>query len=258
MTWIRGPLWDGFWILSGLPIGLTLMILPVSWFYAVLLGGIVLNHAHLVSPVVVAWSNRGFRRVMMGRWQKFIILPVSIMIFGILFSLKFQRHDWPFEILVGTYILWNAFHFGMQNFGVMVLYGHRLLGFVYLCVTILAMAVLPLTHGSYWMALILTGVFSFNHWMTDIGLSGLVSGRRWLFIGTVLVVGFLGFLFKTIDCNTMSCQSFMYSVPIILGARICLGFVHFLYWRWVWKLSDPQVRATIGRELFRKAHGIPA
>jgi hypothetical protein len=38
-------------------------------------------------------------------------------------------------------------------------------------------------------------------------------------------------------------------VPVIICARIGLGFVHFLYDRWLWKLSDPRVRATIGRDL---------
>jgi hypothetical protein len=37
--------------------------------------------------------------------------------------------------------------------------------------------------------------------------------------------------------------------------RIGLGFVHFLYDRWVYKLSDPQVRAIIGRDIFRAAAG---
>jgi hypothetical protein len=35
-------------------------------------------------------------------------------------------------------------------------------------------------------------------------------------------------------------------VPVVICARMGLGFVHFLYDRWIWKLSDPQVRATIG------------
>jgi hypothetical protein len=34
-----------------------------------------------------------------------------------------------------------------------------------------------------------------------------------------------------------------------VGLRIGLGFVHFLYDRWVYKLSDPQVRAMIGRDI---------
>lgn len=39
-----------------------------------------------------------------------------------------------------------------------------------------------------------------------------------------------------------------------VGFRLGLGFVHFLYDRWIYKLSNPQVRATIGRDIFRRSH----
>ena len=35
----------------------------------------------------------------------------------------------------------------------------------------------------------------------------------------------------------------------VVGLRLGLGFVHFLYDRWIYKLSDPRVRATIGADL---------
>ena len=35
-------------------------------------------------------------------------------------------------------------------------------------------------------------------------------------------------------------------VPVVICARIGLGFVHFLYDRWLWRFSDPQMRARIG------------
>ena len=41
-------------------------------------------------------------------------------------------------------------------------------------------------------------------------------------------------------------------IPVIICARMGLGFVHFLYDRWVWKLRDPLVRATIGRDLLKR------
>jgi hypothetical protein len=30
MTWIRNPLWDGIWILSGLPIGIVMVVAPIN------------------------------------------------------------------------------------------------------------------------------------------------------------------------------------------------------------------------------------
>ena len=43
-------------------------------------------------------------------------------------------------------------------------------------------------------------------------------------------------------------------LPLFLSARFGLGFVHFLYDRWLYKFSDPEVGATIGQDIF----GTPA
>jgi hypothetical protein len=43
------------------------------------------------------------------------------------------------------------------------------------------------------------------------------------------------------------------TIPAV-SLRLGLGFVHFLYDRWLWQFSDPRVRATIGADLFREAH----
>jgi hypothetical protein len=42
----------------------------------------------------------------------------------------------------------------------------------------------------------------------------------------------------------------LYFTVTAVGFRLGLGFVHFLYDRWLYKLSDPPVRATIGRDIF--------
>lgn len=42
-------------------------------------------------------------------------------------------------------------------------------------------------------------------------------------------------------------------IPVLICGRLGLGFVHFLYSRWVWKFSDPRVRATISRDLLAAA-----
>jgi hypothetical protein len=40
---------------------------------------------------------------------------------------------------------------------------------------------------------------------------------------------------------------------VLLGFGTALGIVHFLYDRWVYSLSAPAVRATIGAAIFQKA-----
>jgi hypothetical protein len=42
------------------------------------------------------------------------------------------------------------------------------------------------------------------------------------------------------------------AIPWIIKARWGVGIAHFLYSRWIWKLSDPRVRATIWCDLFKQ------
>lgn len=45
-------------------------------------------------------------------------------------------------------------------------------------------------------------------------------------------------------------------IAALYGIRLFgIGFVHFLYSRWIWKLSNPLVRATIGRDLWAQRAG---
>ena len=104
----------------------------------------------------------------------------------------------------------------------------------------------PLLLSDQWLSLLFTGVFSFSHWLTDIGLSSRVSRHPWLFISIVLAMGSVGFLWMVPRVDHMATRV----IPTVLTARWGLGFVHFLYSRWVWSISDPKIRATIGRGIF--------
>jgi len=125
--------------------------------------------------------------------------------------------DNPFPILFAVYFVWNFYHFSMQNYGVLRLAGADLgrwgkpIAFVG---TALSLHVMPLA-------------VSANHWITDIGLSWRVS-----------------------TSEGMSLRRMEGIVIALSGIRgLGVSFVHFLYSRWIWKLSDPQVRATVGRDL---------
>jgi hypothetical protein len=165
----------------------------------------------------------------------------------------------PFPILVWVYLIWNGYHFGMQNFGVLSLYrdkprsARRRQIDMILCLagTALGMYALPMLAGSQSLAMLCVGVFSFNHWLVAIGLSSRVSRHTWVFIAAMLVVGVVGFVWMIPTSNGPMIRV----IPVIICARMGLGFVHFLYDRWVWKLSDPLVRATIGRDLLRGQAG---
>jgi hypothetical protein len=263
VTWIRGPWWDGFFVLSGLPIGLALLFAPPSillYFFTVV---VVLETGHSFSPIALAWSHAGFRGLMLARPKKYILLPGAVLAaalgVGATTSLGWTSYvpgphhaflltDWtnPFPIMVWIYWAWNMYHFGMQNFGVVQLYRRngrrnsrqRLIDKY----SVFGMAALPtITHSSQ-VALLCLGIFAFNHWMVAIALCSTVSRRSWLFIAGMLLLGSVGFVWMI----PTSAGNVIRVVPVVICARIGLGFVHFLYDRWLWKISDPRVRATIG------------
>jgi hypothetical protein len=141
--WVRNAWWDSFWILSGLPIGLGLLLLSPS-VYLTLALVILLEHAHFLSPMTLAWSHSDFRGLMLARPMKFIGVPIAIILtttaIGVVTSryvnlhvdigLKVRVYDFadykqPFVMLVVLYWLWNGFHFAMQNFGVLSIYRRK-------------------------------------------------------------------------------------------------------------------------------------
>ncbi len=267
VTWIRGPWWDGFWILSGLPVGLALLFLPPQALLAFFTLVVALETAHSFSPIVLAWSHSDFRRrCVLARPAKFILMPGIILVVaigvGAITSLGWTSlvpgpgrvwilTDWtnPFPAIVWVYWLWNIYHFGMQNFGVASLYGlgrnRRLRMAVCLAGTAFGMAALPAITQSYQVGLICLGAFSFSHWMTALGLCSTVSARPFLFLTGMLALGGIGFVWMV----PTSHGNLIRVVPVIVCARIGLGLVHFLYDRWLWRFGDADVRATIGYSL---------
>ena len=141
-NWIRSAAWDGFCVLSGLPIGLLLLLLSAPQLYAFACLAVLLETGHALSPIALAWMHTGFRRIMLEHKAKYILLPASIftaaiLIGGItslglteyhrgtlLFVQMSSMPNWknPFPILMWVYMIWNAYHFGMQNFGVLTIY----------------------------------------------------------------------------------------------------------------------------------------
>ena len=138
--WLESPLWDGFWMLSGLWItGLILLAQSVGAvpqvprmlaFGALLL----LWGGHILSPMVVSWLNQGFRRHMLNDSGRFIGFPLAILGTAILFGILGDLSQWailpahiqtqinPRFALFYTFLLWNTWHFSAQHFGVLAIY----------------------------------------------------------------------------------------------------------------------------------------
>jgi hypothetical protein len=245
MSWVRNPWWDGFWLLSGLPIGIALMLFvpgPGIWYMAITI--MILETGHVISPMILAWTKPGLRRIVSREWGMHIALPIGL-VAGCLLA--------PWQMVFSIYFAWNIWHFGMQIFGVSCLYHRpgsptahfwRALGCVLF--TAFSIGLLPFFGEGPRTHALSFGVFSFNHWLTDMGLSSQASGWRWGFIPLVLAIGAIWLVLRN---GPLSAQV----VPQILAIRAGIGMIHFVYSARVWKLSDPQVRATIGANLFREA-----
>jgi hypothetical protein len=351
VSWIRGPWWDGVWILSGLPIGgaLTGLVYLGVAPQMMILGLVLLTQTgHLLSPMALAWSHGGFRRIMQRQPTKYIAFPILIVIvttfaaFGssyfapirfdpIEIKLTVMGPWWvPLQLIAAVYALWNAYHFGMQAFGVMSIYrykagnydpGQRKLDMIYCCLVTWATILIPfiphlaksthnltgwpeaphpfldyvrtvyvvaavvvivfmlwrewragrcmprilfiLTDGlgmimAFWLGLWGFAIVAMNHWLVAIGLASHVHANRrggstTIFALGLMAAGMVIFCVLFVKVSTLTVTGFstdaLYFTVTAVGCRLGLGFVHFLYDRWIYKLRDPQVRAAIGRDV---------
>ena len=129
---------SSLWFASSVPFGIALLVLPPQGRLALFATAVILDMAHSVAPIAASWGHSGFRRVMLANRWKYLGLPIAIAIptiaAGAVTSLHwtpfafYRGQQWvitgwnnPFPLVVWTYFLWNAYHFGMQNFGIVSL-----------------------------------------------------------------------------------------------------------------------------------------
>ena len=341
--WVRSPTWDGLWLLSGLPLGVALTVLghPAE---IVLVAILATQTGHLLAPLVLAWSHAGFRRGMARHRIRYVGVPLAILIGSAMIGwnathlgtqIRFDpvnialaatsaaAYHSPFMTLVILYGLWNGYHFGKQNFGVLSIYRYKTGGcrrrdLIFACgVTWVTMAVPIIPHAAwglhnligwpaaahpflddlryalgaagilataamlwherslprmifivtlgmaplaaFWVGLWAFAIISLNHWLASIGLASHVHGnsRRcspWPFALGLMTGGVALFCLLFVDFGSLArtglSEAALHFTLAAVGFRLGLGFVHFLYEFWLYRLSDPIVRATIGRSLF--------
>jgi hypothetical protein len=277
MTWIRSPGWDGFWFLSFPVLGVLMLFYPFGYGWL-----LSLDLAHVISPIVLAWGHKEYRRMMLLTPVKFVGVPVVLLVVGVLVAwlnvLLFPHYQhrnliitksffdtmtldnlrMPIAIYIVTYFVWNLYHVGMQNFGMWCLYLRRgykgrqrflqILTFVGATV-ILGYGIFTVIH-TQWLYLFIFGSVFAGHWFTAIGLSSHVLGRRHdchpAYIASGILAG--GLLLGVVFILGFTASAYLSILALCL--RGSLGIWHFLQDRWVWKLSDPRVRASIGRDIF--------
>jgi hypothetical protein len=283
MPWIRNPWWDGIWILSGVPIGIGMAVCHTSLATLMALF-FAINIPHLISPIALVWTHRTFRPVALRRWKRYIAVPIGVMLLATVIAFVTEGplqinhitlqvrmsnipspHQWTLLAWLGLYFVWNAYHFGSQNFGILRLYGVKgrkiLVKWGCVALTVLGFIVIPRAIGTFAptdssllvVPMVLLGTFSFNHSLAALGLSAHVWSRHhglspWIFVAGLFAAS-APFVWLLIHHDIVT--SFRLMI-LLITVRIGLGFVHFIYDGGVWKLSDPQVRATIGRDLLEQ------
>lgn len=315
-TWVRGPWWDSFWFLSGVPIGLALVLLADKRLWITLI--LLFQLPHLISPFALSWSHAGYRAHMLQHKTRFIAVPLAIVAasagigaafsaglhispYATSFTPDVEHLDNHLEQLFLLYSVLNLWHFGKQNFGILSIYrrkygsGHRQIDLWFslgaqIAVVALAIGSFELdrdtmqiitttaalagaavmlsfeTRLSARVPLILAqavgilavpispllglGIWQANHWLTALGISShaWANYRRQSSVWFVLAMIAGGLVLYWLLFSRDPTLA-LHMTGWAIGLRLGLGLVHFLYDRWLYKFSDPAVRATIGKEI---------
>lgn len=215
------------------------------YFFTIL---VIIDTAHNLSPMVMAWSRGDFRPVMYRHWIRYIALPVAALALSLAAATQSRA---AVDAVVTVYFVWNVWHFASQNYGLLRLLQMRR-GWTWtpdwpLCmaVTIVGMVVWPMLANDPWhWRLINLAIFAIPHWVSEIFLTSWASTRWKVFAPLILAAGCVGLLWVTPRATGM---------PVVGVFLVCwrcgLGFVHFIYDGLLWRFRDPEVRATIGKEL---------
>jgi hypothetical protein len=257
---IRSPIWDSLWFLSGLPIGIALAFgaVPIPMLFACF---VWLDSAHLISPIACAWTHRSFRGTMLADKRKYVLMPLCVILIGGILGATvaktfpvnpvtlgvqvFHKADYfrPLIIFLLVRFVWNAYHFGMQNYGFLRLYRPQMeraatMQWAMFATLFLMFAVPTLFHDPS-VALFCFGLVVVNHSLASIGLAShawsLDTGRSplWFSTASLMIGAGLGWLI-------------LHNIAVIMviaGLRAAVGIDHFLYDRWLWR--DPSVHRAI-------------
>lgn len=200
---------------------------------------IICEQGHVASPIVLAWSHPGLRRIALSRPIETMLLPVLAVV-GALVA--------PFMVIWWVYWVWNAYHFGAQHYGVVRIFGYRVDREFIIAATVVLMLWVPYVFPVPWWPWFALFALNFTHWLFDIGLSSRVSRRYWwLFLVAMVPLGCVGFFWLRPGTDRI----WTMWIPWVIKARWGVGIAHFIYSGIFWRLRDPLVQAAIGQDILR-------
>jgi hypothetical protein len=137
-AWVRGPVWDGFWMLSALWLAPIVLLLvhgysdpessPLDLLYFGLTALFWIGHR--LSSTYLAYCTEAYRPLLREQSIRFIVLPVlvTIVCFAIFLpadsSLPWTREERLIGLAIVDYA-WVTYHFASQHFGALSLYRAR-------------------------------------------------------------------------------------------------------------------------------------
>ena len=244
---------------------------------------ILIDHAHIFSPMLLTWSDRELRREALRRWRAFILIPTMVITgtvgIGVLTSCGYtsyhpglhQMYHFtdvknPFPALLLGFFIWKLWHFGSQNFGVAVIClakcGRRIRYRQIVravCVAGTAVFMLPLLWNfRFGDAYYLPGrellLGSFGHWFSITGMV-LIFVPHWLIALWLthraslqkwwfLWVLAIGALGFLMKRPTPF-GSMMPGLPWLMAAAAALSFTHYLYDAKLWKRGSPAMQRVL-------------
>ncbi len=131
--WLRSPVWDGFWILSGLWLLVPVLLAPVltstnQWILVAAVYTLWLPHRF--ATAFNAYCLPDYRSLIHAQWQRFYLLPAAI--FAATFVFLFLPElllplplTTRVQVLATIFFVYNSYHFGVQHFGVLSIYRIR-------------------------------------------------------------------------------------------------------------------------------------
>jgi hypothetical protein len=136
--WVRGPVWDGFWILSALWLAPIVLWLahgysnPESSPLDILYFGLTALFwiGHRLSSTYLAYCTEAYKPLLRAQPIRFIVLPLLVTIgcFAVFLpadsALPWTREERLIGLAVVDYA-WLTYHFAAQHFGALSLYRAR-------------------------------------------------------------------------------------------------------------------------------------
>ena len=136
--WVRGPAWDGFWMLSAIwlvPIALWLahgysdpQSSPLDLLYFALTAFFWIGHR--LSSTYLAYCTEAYRPLLRSQPVRFVVIPALITIVCLAFflpsdsALPWTREERVIAAAIVDYA-WVTYHFAAQHFGALSIYRSR-------------------------------------------------------------------------------------------------------------------------------------